>query len=82
MSKIKTGLGGTAGNKGGVALRFTFYNTSMCFICSHFAAHQGQVKQRNDDFKQIYEQTSFPQVKSYFHSHFSQYFLKILSIES
>ncbi|CAF0792552.1 unnamed protein product [Brachionus calyciflorus] len=59
VSKSKTGFGGTAGNKGAVLLRFIYYNTSMCFVCSHFAAHQKEIKQRNDDFKQIYEQSSF-----------------------
>jgi synaptojanin len=63
VEKNKTGLGGNAGNKGGVLLRFIFYNTSMCFVCSHFAAHQKEIKQRNDDFAAIYN-TEFtgPQV--------------------
>ena len=59
ISKTKTGFGGTAGNKGGVLLRFIFYNTSMCFVCSHFAAHQKQIRERNEDFRQIYEQSEF-----------------------
>ena len=59
VSKSKTGLGGNAGNKGGVLIRFTYYNTSMCFVCSHFAAHQKEIKQRNDDFRQIYENSEF-----------------------
>ncbi len=62
ISRMKTGLGGTTGNKGGVSIRFTYYNSSLCFVCSHFAAHQNQIKQRNDDFSQIYENTEFPQV--------------------
>lgn len=62
VARVKTGLGGTAGNKGGVAMRFTYYNSSICFVCSHFAAHQNQIKQRNDDFRQIYESNEFPQV--------------------
>ena len=59
ISKTKTGFGGTAGNKGGVLLRFIYYNTSMCFVCSHFAAHQKEIKQRNEDFRQIYETSEF-----------------------
>lgn len=59
VARNKTGLGGTAGNKGGCLLRFVFYNTSMCFVCSHFAAHQNKVKERNEDFRQIYESSEF-----------------------
>jgi len=59
VSKAKTGFGGTAGNKGAVLLRFIYYNTSMCFVCSHFAAHQKEIKQRNEDFRQIYETAEF-----------------------
>jgi hypothetical protein len=59
VAKTKTGLGGTAGNKGGVLLRFIYYNTSLCFVCSHFAAHQKEIRQRNEDFRQIYEQSTF-----------------------
>lgn len=59
VAKTKTGLGGAAGNKGGVLLRFVYYNTSLCFVCAHFAAHQKEIKQRNDDFRQIYEASQF-----------------------
>lgn len=59
VSKSKTGFGGTAGNKGAVLLRFIYYNSSMCFVCSHFAAHQKEIRQRNEDFRQIYEQSTF-----------------------
>ena len=59
IARNKTGLGGAAGNKGGVLIRFIYYNTSMCFVCSHFAAHQKEIKQRNDDFRQIYESSEF-----------------------
>lgn len=63
ITRTKTGLGGTAGNKGAVVLRFTYYNTSMCFVCAHFAAHQKEIRQRNEDFKQIYEQSEFTRKK-------------------
>lgn len=35
-----TGVGNTLRNKGGVGIAFRFYETSMCFVCSHLAAHQ------------------------------------------
>lgn len=59
IAKTKTGMGGAAGNKGGVLVRMIFYNTSMCFVCSHFAAHQKEIQQRNEDFKMIYEKSEF-----------------------
>jgi phosphatidylinositol-bisphosphatase len=31
----------------------------MCFVCSHFAAHQKEIRQRNEDFRQIYETSEF-----------------------
>ncbi|CAN6645717.1 polyphosphatidylinositol phosphatase Inp53p [Trichomonascus vanleenenianus] len=49
----KTGLGGMAGNKGGVAVSFRFCNTSFCFITAHLAAGQGAVEERHDDYKTI-----------------------------
>lgn len=82
VSRVKTGLAGTSGNKGGVALRFTYYNSSLCFVCSHFAAHQGQIKQRNDDFKQIYENTQFPMVGYLFNFIYSVIKIKYISIYS
>ena len=59
VGKTKTGFGGAAGNKGACLLRFVYYNTSMCFVCAHFAANQKEIRQRNEDFRQIYEQSEF-----------------------
>lgn len=59
---VKTGLGGAAGNKGAIAIRFVMYNTSMCFVCSHFAAGQSNVKERNNDFHEIANKITFPMV--------------------
>jgi len=59
---IKTGLGGAAGNKGAIAIRFLLHNTTMCFVCSHFAAGQNNVKERNSDFHEIAQKITFPMV--------------------
>ncbi|KAJ8256448.1 hypothetical protein COCON_G00186000 [Conger conger] len=60
VDTVKTGMGGATGNKGGVAIRMLFHSTSMCFVCSHFAAGQSQVKERNDDYSEICRKLSFP----------------------
>nr|CAH8853508.1 unnamed protein product [Trichobilharzia regenti] len=59
-SSVKTGLGGTTGNKGAVAIRFQLGATSICFVCSHFAAGQSAVRERNDDFQEICRRLSLP----------------------
>lgn len=38
ISSIKTGLGGMAGNKGSVAVRFEISGNTFCIIGSHFTA--------------------------------------------
>lgn len=58
-------MGGATGNKGGVAIRMLFHTTSICFVCSHFAAGQSQVKERNDDYNEIVRKLSFPMVSAY-----------------
>lgn len=62
VDTVKTGMGGATGNKGGVAIRMLFHTTSICFLCSHFAAGQSQVKERNDDYNEITRKLSFPMV--------------------
>jgi hypothetical protein len=62
VDSVKTGLKGTTGNKGGVAIRFIYKSTSMCFVCSHFAAGQSNWKERNADFHEIATRISFPSV--------------------
>ena len=57
---VKTGLGGATGNKGGVAIRFVLRNTSLCFVCSHFAAGQSQWAERNADYAEITRRITFP----------------------
>ncbi|KZW04268.1 inositol polyphosphate phosphatase [Exidia glandulosa HHB12029] len=49
----KTGLSGMAGNKGGVAIRFDYEDSSYCFITAHLAAGHTQVEERNSDYRTI-----------------------------
>uniref|UniRef100_A0A3Q2H157 Synaptojanin-1 n=1 Tax=Equus caballus TaxID=9796 RepID=A0A3Q2H157_HORSE len=60
VDTVKTGMGGATGNKGAVAIRMLFHTTSLCFVCSHFAAGQSQVRERNEDFVEIARKLSFP----------------------
>ncbi|XP_072499890.1 synaptojanin-2 isoform X2 [Notamacropus eugenii] len=66
IDTVKTGMGGKAGNKGAVGIRFQFHSTSFCFICSHLTAGQSQVKERNEDYKEITQKLSFPMGRSIF----------------
>jgi hypothetical protein len=62
---------GIAGNKGGVGIRFRFYETDICFINSHFASGDGQTHKRNDDYQTIESRMAFTDgpiysIKDYF----------------
>eukprot|EP00455_Lapot_gusevi_P056727 TRINITY_DN9504_c0_g1_i5.p1 TRINITY_DN9504_c0_g1~~TRINITY_DN9504_c0_g1_i5.p1 ORF type:complete len:807 (+),score=178.45 TRINITY_DN9504_c0_g1_i5:59-2479(+) len=50
---VGVGLLGIGGNKGGAAVRFQLYNSSICVVNSHLAAHQDEVEMRNSDFAEI-----------------------------
>ena len=62
IDTVKTGMGGKAGNKGAVAIRFQFHSSSFCFVCCHLTAGQSQVKVRNEDYREITQKLSFPMV--------------------
>jgi phosphatidylinositol-bisphosphatase len=59
VATAMTGFGGALGNKGGVSIRFSFYDTTLCFVCSHLAAHRGNVSGRNADYWSIVNKTAF-----------------------
>lgn len=62
VDSVKTGMGGATGNKGAVAIRFRYHSTSLCFVCSHFAAGQGNITDRNNDFGEAVKRIMFPKV--------------------
>eukprot|EP00003_Mantamonas_plastica_P024049 TRINITY_DN4435_c0_g1_i5.p1 TRINITY_DN4435_c0_g1~~TRINITY_DN4435_c0_g1_i5.p1 ORF type:complete len:739 (+),score=291.14 TRINITY_DN4435_c0_g1_i5:489-2705(+) len=52
-ASVGTGLANVAGNKGAVGISFNLNETSLCFVCSHLAAHQTKIADREEDYIQI-----------------------------
>ena len=50
---IKTGLGGTASNKGSCIFSFNYYNTSISVSCSHLCAGASKNQNRIDELIEI-----------------------------
>ncbi|CAM6093328.1 unnamed protein product [Calypogeia fissa] len=48
-----TGVGHVMANKGGVCIGFKFWDTGLCFVNSHLAAHPGQCEARNSNYREI-----------------------------
>ncbi|KAI7894030.1 Endonuclease/exonuclease/phosphatase [Mucor mucedo] len=62
-TSVKTGLKvmnkSIHGNKGGIAIRFVYDHSSLCFVNCHLAAGQSHVQQRNADAEGILQSASF-----------------------
>ena len=58
-SKCASGLFDIAGNKGGVGIRFNIFDTSLCFVNCHLAAHKNNIKGRNEDYHKIIQKLTF-----------------------
>ncbi|KAL7459593.1 hypothetical protein ACHAWC_011346 [Mediolabrus comicus] len=56
---VGVGVMGVMGNKGGVSIRLQFYDSTLCFVCTHLAAHRENVAGRNADFANVFSKTSF-----------------------
>jgi len=56
---VGVGVMGMMGNKGGVSVRLQFYDSTICFVCTHLAAHRENVAGRNADFLNVFQKTSF-----------------------
>ncbi|KAG0178978.1 hypothetical protein DFQ29_002743 [Apophysomyces sp. BC1021] len=69
-TQVKTGLKvmnkSLHGNKGGIAIRFLFDHTSLCFVNCHLAAGQSHVQQRNADAEGILQNASFKEFPEYY----------------
>jgi hypothetical protein len=50
-NKIGTRLGQVFGTKGSVAIALKLKECSILFVNSHFAAHQDNVQERNQDYQ-------------------------------
>eukprot|EP00823_Brevimastigomonas_motovehiculus_P003217 TRINITY_DN1949_c0_g1_i1.p1 TRINITY_DN1949_c0_g1~~TRINITY_DN1949_c0_g1_i1.p1 ORF type:complete len:685 (-),score=128.46 TRINITY_DN1949_c0_g1_i1:411-2465(-) len=53
------GIMGVGGNKGGVAARFCVYDSTICILNSHLAAHKSNVTGRNSDYHNICNKIKF-----------------------
>ncbi|GMT24753.1 hypothetical protein PFISCL1PPCAC_16050, partial [Pristionchus fissidentatus] len=59
IASVKTGMGGATGNKGSVGLRLVVHSTSIVFVCSHFAAGQNEIRDRNEDYSTAMRKLQF-----------------------
>lgn len=56
-----TGIGKVVGNKGGLVIGLDVRCTSLCFVCTHLAAHMPKTQRRNEDCEQILRQARIRQ---------------------
>ncbi|KAJ3692573.1 hypothetical protein LUZ60_011668 [Juncus effusus] len=61
VSPVGVGLMGYMGNKGSVSISMSFFQTRLCFVCSHLTSgHKtGDQQKRNSDVYEILQRTRF-----------------------
>jgi hypothetical protein len=49
------------GNKGGVSIKFRLFETTLCFLSVHFAAHEtaGALRRRNKNYREVLKRSHF-----------------------
>ena len=62
---VGVGLMGVMGNKGACVVRMQLYDSTLCFVSAHMAAHRGNVQGRNADFANIMEKAQFKDDDAY-----------------
>lgn len=60
VGEVKRGMGGLHGNKGGIMVRFTIDDSSLCFVNCHLAAGQSQATHRHQDVAAILDSAILP----------------------
>lgn len=58
-ASVACGVMGVGGNKGAVAVCMSIFRRRAVFVCSHFAAHQERVEDRNADYAKIVKSLRF-----------------------
>ena len=56
---VGVGVMGMMGNKGGVSVRLQFYDSTICIVNTHLAAHRENVAGRNADFHNVYNKLAY-----------------------
>ncbi|WCJ20682.1 Type I inositol polyphosphate 5-phosphatase 2 [Euphorbia peplus] len=64
VSPVGVGLMGYMGNKGSVSVSMSFFQSRLCFVCSHLTSGQkdGAEQRRNADVNEILRRTQFSSV--------------------
>ncbi|EFC44909.1 phosphatidylinositol polyphosphate 5-phosphatase [Naegleria gruberi] len=61
---LALGAMGVMGNKGAVGIRLKVAETTMCFVTTHLAPHQGAIQKRNQNFMDIFTQLEFAKIEN------------------